>query len=325
MWTGLLVVGLAFLGYLSVQRLGYTHRRAVELAVPLALFMAVAGWAALLGRLRDRREVALAAGGRAAPMSRAVPLVLACALLASVLVWTGINVRSSLAADDGVDLRARHVDDAYAEALGWVRETGNDGDGVSVLVPDFYEQHGLALTLAGQKAVEYPAVRPDYFRTPSFWSGGMDRFWLVGEGVQVDAAEGVVVHANGRFRLLDLERGKAVIAAPYQLTAWYPFVLPGGDTATVARGAQILVLRTADVDGDVRLTVRAAPDAPLLVRLESSVSSTAVVPALVTGASDVPVTLPTGESLVVLDVFAELPQGGDAPTSIELEGVHRGR
>jgi hypothetical protein len=322
MWTGLLVVGLAFLGYLSVERLGYTQRRAVELAVPLALFMSVAGWAALLGRLRDRRQAAPDGGaGRVTRLQRSLPLVAVSVLLVSLFVWTGVNVRSSLASVHGIDLRARHVDDAYSEALSWVRAAG--AGNVSVLAPDFYEQHGIALTLEGEKAVEYPALRPDYFRTQSYWSGGTDRFWLVGEGVQVDADAGVVVHSNARFRLLDLQRGKAVIAAPSMLTAWYPLVLDHGDTATVAPGAQILVVRSAGVDGDVSLNVRAGPDSPLLVRMESHSSSDAAAPALVKGAAAVPVTLPAGDAPVVLDVVADPSQGGDAPGSIELEGIHR--
>lgn len=323
MWLGLLAVGLAFLAYLSVQRLGYTHRRAVEIAVPLALFMCAAGWAALVDRLRGRHPASADRPvGRLAP---ALPMAVTAALLACLVVWTGVNVRSSLASDDDVDLAGRHVDEAYAEAQGWVEEIGDDGEAVSVLVPDFFEQHWIAMALADEKAVEYPAVRADYFRTESFWSGGADRFWLVGDGVQVDADEGVVVETNARFRLLDLEQGEAVVAAPYRLGSWYPLVLPDSDTATIADGAGILVLRSPGGDGDVSLAVRAGPDTPLLVRLEPETAPTELEPVQVTGATDVQVTLPAGDSPVILDVDTALPGGGTAPMSIELEGIHRER
>jgi hypothetical protein len=57
--------------------------------------------------------------------------------------------------------------------------------------------------------------------------------------------------------------------------------------------------------------------------MEPHSSSGAAAPALVKGAAAVPVTLPAGDAPVVLDVVADPSQGGDAPGSIELEGIHR--
>jgi hypothetical protein len=323
MWIGLLAIGVPFLAYLSIENLGYTQRRAVEIAVPLALFMSVAGWGALVRFLAARTRRAGAADERPARLPR-VPLLTTAGLLAVLLVWSGVNVRSSLASDDSVDLPNRHVDDAYAAALGWVQEYGGpEGEAVSVLAPDFFAQHWIAITLADEEAVEYPAVRADYFRTESFWSPGTDRFWLVGNGVEVDADEGVVVESNARFRLLDLERGVAVIAAPSQLNGWFPVVLPDGDTSTLGN-AEVIVVRSPQAGADVVLTVRAGVDSPLQVRIESPGIPPAVGPAFFVRPSDILVSLPPSAAPVVLDIGAELPFGAQGANSIEMEGVRRG-
>lgn len=319
MWLGLLAVGLPFLGYLSLQKLGYTQRRAVEIAVPLALFMSVTGWSTLLARVRERT----AETGPRWRGVRVVPSLAAAALLAVALLWSGVNVRSSLAVDDGVDVAHRHVDASYAQAVGWVqRYGGHEGKDVSVLVPDYFEQHWLVISLADEEEVEYPAIRQDYFRTTSFWSGGTDRYWLVGDGVQVDADEGVVVAANDHFRLLDLSRGEAVLAAPFDLGTWFPAVLADDATATLG-DARLLVVTTPGAGTKVALTVRAGVSAPVDVSVGAPGQPPSVVDDLVARTVEMPLTLPEAGAPVVLDVHAVVASGVDASNSIEMAGIRR--
>jgi len=321
LWIGLLGVALPFIAWLSIQRLGYTQRRAVEIVLPLVLFIAVAGWVTLVARLsrgaggEGRRQVRV---GRwtGAPIA----LVLAAALLVPLVVFVGVNVRSSLSAFARADLAPRHVDSDFFDARQWVIDAGDED--VSVLVPSFFDQQWMTLVLRDDEQVEYPAIRPDYFRTESFWTGEADRFWLVGNGVQVDADPDVVVHSNARFRLLDLSRGEAVIAAPYGLTHW-DTGLWGDGGATTVDAAQALVIRTPGAGSAVTLRLRS----PLGESLDVSVAAPGAAPTVVDDLSlqpvDLPVALPAGTEPVLVDLVPQAPVGAVGPHRIEMAGVQR--
>ncbi|MCZ2823774.1 MULTISPECIES: hypothetical protein [unclassified Modestobacter] len=323
LWLGLLGAALPFIVWLSVQRLGYTQRRAVEIVLPLVLFIAVVGWVSLVRRLSRRsvtggqRQVRVVRWWAGAP----VAVVLAAALLGSLVVFAGVNVRSSLAAFARADLAPRHVDSDFSEARQWVAAAGEED--VSVLVPSFFDQQWMTLALLDDEQVEYPAIRPDYFRTESFWSGGVDRYWLVGIGVQVDADPAVVVHANDRFRMLDLSRGEAVIAAPYGLTDWDTGLWADGGATTVNAQAQALVVRTPGTGSAVTLTLRAPLGEPVDVAVGAAGAPPVVVDDLALQPVAAPVELPAGTAPVLVDLLPEAPVGAAGPQRIEMAGVQR--
>ena len=324
-WIGFIGVGAPFVLWLSLQGLGYTQRRAVELALPLGLFVSVLGWATLVERLRGSAPEWAARRGADPRRLRAVlPAAVVVIAVVPVLVWSGVNVRSSLAALAGTDLVARHVDDDFTEAEEWIGEFGGrEGSDVSVLVPAFFDQQWLGVALADEESVEYPTIRADYFRAVSFWSGGTDRYWLVGNGVQVDSDPEVVVRDNDRFRLLDLERGEAVVAAPYLLTGWNTTVQPDGAATTIG-DAQVLVLGTPGAESVV-LTLRSESAVPLDVEI----TAPGLPPLRAESVSATPapfeVPLPPGEQPVVLNLHVLGTPAPDANPWIEMAGIRRDR
>jgi hypothetical protein len=323
MWIGLLAVGLPFLVVLSVQGLGYTQRRAIEIAFPLALFVAVLGWGSAIDRVLGSSRIEERVQRLGAGLRRALPVAAVVVLCLPLLAWAAVNAWSSLHAWNRDDLPARHVDGTFAEAEAWVRDVGGaHGADVSVLVPSFFEQQWLTMGLRDVGAVEYPAVRPDYFRAQSFWSGGVDRYWLVGEGVQVDADAGVVVESNARFRLLDLSRGDAVLAAPYSLTQWNTAVRPDGGFTTTG-DAEVLVVRTSGAGDAVELTLRAESKAPVDVVITVADDWLADVDDLTTDPADLEVALPEGDDAVVLGLDATVGKDASAQNWVEMTGVRR--
>ncbi|KQS58080.1 hypothetical protein ASG36_16220 [Geodermatophilus sp. Leaf369] len=347
LWIGFVAAAVPFIAYLSVTGVGYTQRRALEIAVPVLLFAAVAGWGAAGTRLWARLNgsgrptpseprVARDSVGQRTPVvetdtgggSRLPRRIGAAALIAlaavPVAVWAGVNTRSSAAALlTPAEMQARHVDTDFSDAVGWVQDVGGSaGEDVSVVVPSFFEQQWLALSLEPLPDVEYPSVRSDYFRTQSFWDGRVDRYWLVGGGVQVDADPGVVVYANDRFRLLDLSRGDAVMAAPFGLDTWNTGVRPDGGFTTLG-DAQVLLVRSPDSTDGVALTVRAESAAALSVGLTAPDNPGQDLPALTAVPEAVEFALAPREQTLVVSVTATVPAGSDALNWIEMTGVER--
>ncbi|KQS73418.1 hypothetical protein [Modestobacter sp. Leaf380] len=331
-WLGFLAAGVPFIGYLSASGLGYTQRRALEIAVPVLLFMAVAGWGALVTRLARRLArpaspaVGRGTGDPARPVRWRRPAAVAVVLVAfvPVLTWAGVNTRSSLAAYlTPVDLQARHVDTDFSDAVGWVDEVGGaDGEGVSVVVPSFFEQQWLALSLEGEPDVEYPSVRSDYFRTQSFWDGGVDRYWLVGVGVAVDADPDAVVYSNDRFRLLDLDRASVVMAIPFGLDTWNTGARPDGGFTTLG-DADVLVVRSEQATGDVALTLRAESADPLDLTVAAPGNRPSTVEDLTPEPVTVDVAMRSGQQTTVISLAATTPPGSQALNWIEMAGVER--
>lgn len=331
-WIGLLVVGIPFIGLLTVNGLGYTQRRAIEISVPLLLVMAVFGWGALVTRLgravRPAGEASAAgppaARRTAADWRRAVVPVVAVVALVPVAVWAGVNARSSAASVLApVDLQARHVDTDFSDAVGWIQDVGGtDGADVSVAVPNFFDQQWLTLSLEDETDVEYPTLRADYFRTQSFWTGGVDRYWLVGNGVQVDADPGAVLYANDRFRLLDLDRGAVAMAVPFGLDNWNTGVRPDGGFTTLG-DAQVLLVRSAGLDADLEVTFRAESAAPVDVTASTPGGAVQEVPGLTSTPAGLTFDPPAGAQTLVVDLGATVPAGSDARNWIEMVGVER--
>ncbi|SCX51743.1 hypothetical protein SAMN03159343_2622 [Klenkia marina] len=319
--TGFAVSSTAVVGLLTAEGLDYAQRRAVEITFSVGLFLAVLGWASvasavtgLVRRFADRRRPAVA---------RLVAAGIASVVLVSLAAWVSLNARSSLDSLDPVALPGRHVDGSFTEAAAWVRELGGDeGEDLSVLVPQFFDQQWMTLVLADEDDVEYPALRPDYLRVSSYWSGGTDRYWLVGDGVQVAADPGVVIRQNDRFRLLDLDRGEAVVVAPYDLLNWNLFVRPGGGFATVG-DASALVVRTPGVSQQIQLTVRGESTAPLDVVVSTGRGISTSVDGLTADPEQVVVDLPSGSAPVVVSMQVDSPSDPAAARWVVLSGVTR--
>lgn len=326
---GFFAGGASFIAWVSLQGLGYTQRRAVEIAFPVALFISVTGYGALVHRPRragsDTRYRDVEHNPRLRGAMPVRMVALGALALGAVGVWSVVNVRSSLSAFEPQALQDRHVDGSFTDAREWVRDVGGpDGERVSVLVPSFFEQQWITLTLTDQKAVEYPALRPDYLRTGSFWGGGMDRFWLVGEGVQVDAEPGMLVQANARFRLFDLSRGDAVIAAPFGLERWNTEASPEGGFTTLG-DAEALIVRTPGAAGTVALTLRALSSEPLEVSVQADGSRAVVLESQAMPSDGVRLALPSDDPSVIVDISARGSGRSRDSTVIELTGVRRDR
>jgi hypothetical protein len=250
-------------------------------------------------------------------------VVISLGLLATTLVWAGMNARSNLHSFVESDLARRHVDDTFSDAAQWVRDVGGrEGQDVSVLVPSFFEQQWIAYELADEARVEYPGVRPSYLRTESYWRGGTDRFLLIGKGVQFDADPGVVVFANARFQMLDLSRGAAVVLAPHALTSWNTEVRGDGGFTTLG-SAKALVLRSPSAEEDVAITLRAEFPVPFDATVSAPGQAPVVVDEMTQQPVDVDLRLPAGNGPVVVDLQAERSSDPAVLHWIEMTGVHR--
>jgi hypothetical protein len=137
----------------------------------------------------------------------------------------------------------------------------------------------------------------------------------------VDAEPAVVVHANDRFRLLDLQAGSAALAAPYGLTAWDTNVRPDDAVGTLS-GADVLIVRTPGT-GAVLLGVRSGSADPLRLQVQVSGGVPPVSADLLTAAS-VEVPLPPGDDPVLLGLGAH-GRTADGLLPIEMTGIYRGR
>jgi hypothetical protein len=253
-------------------------------------------------------------------MPVALVAVLAIGFLA---VWAGLNTRTNLAAFYEPSLAPRHIDNDFSDAAQWVRDVGGpEGEDVSVLVPSFFEQQWIAYSLADEQDVEYPGVRPSYFRTESYWAGGTDRYLLIGQGVQWDGDPDVEVFGNARFKLLDLSRGDAVIVAPHVLTGWNTQVRADGGFTTLGN-AKALVLRSPSADRDISFTLRSEFAAPFDATVTATGEPPVVVDDMTQEAVDVPIELPAGHEPVVVDLATEVPTDPTVAYWIELAGVSR--
>jgi len=305
-WWGLLLVGLGYLAMITVEQRGFTQLRAVLLFTPLALLACAAGWDGL------RRHVGR---GRHQYWSKAV----GWALVPVLVLWVGVNMRTVWAQVNPDYIASRHVNADYLEAADWVAELGGaDGTDVSVLVPDFFPQLWIGFLLREDDAVSYPILNPSYFRVGEFWGGELDRYLLVGSGVQVDADPGAIVRSNGTFTLLDTSAGAVTVVAPDGLASWFPHTQPGGEFSGYM-GNTLLVLRSPGASENVSVAMSTTePTAPLSVELvgqDGNVSSAE----LTNTPQTIPVTVPDQSWVVTIEPKADAPAVG----TVQLQGVTR--
>jgi hypothetical protein len=324
-WLGLLTVGLGYVAVLTAGHHGYTQMRAVSLLLPLLLLAAVAGWAGLVRLLVHRTRPRRAPGRRHARVrTRRAVAAVAASLVAVAALAVVVNLRAAPASLDRALVESRSVDADFREAARWVAAHGGDeGEDVTVVAPDLFDQMWLAYVLRDDDLVSYASLRPDYLRTGQFWAGETDPWLLVGRGAVVDAPDGAVVEENDRFRLVDTSVGPVTAVVPGPAAAqWYPFAPTGPDgTSTGMIGPDlgtVLLWRSDLATGDVEVTLR--------------VPSAQTVSVAIDGGE--PVSLPVVDQQVGIPVGADVPSGavltvdlgGDGVadgTQFELEGVHR--
>ena len=210
-YAALLLVGLLLAVYMvTVRERPYTQQRVVQLWLPLVLLVTAAGWDRLWRIVRERGATG---SGRRRRRPARRPIAVAAAGLTGAgvfIVGNGVVVHDrELAAK----ARERHVGPEFAQAAGWVRELGGDeGDEAAVLVADFFSQLWITDALRDETEVSYPSLHPSYQYQLSYWDGNIRR-WLLTDRRGIRTVDrGVVVRKNARFALLDLSRGRAVVA-----------------------------------------------------------------------------------------------------------------
>ena len=305
-WWGLLLVGLGYIAMLTVEQRGYTQLRSILLFTPLALLACAAGWDGLRRKVRRRGHQY---------WSKAI----GWALVPVLALWVGVNVRTVWAQVNPDYIASRHVNDDYLEAADWVAELGGaEGADVSVLVPDFYPQLWMGFLLREDDAVSYPILNPSYFRVGEFWAGELDRYLLVGSGVQVDADPGAIVGSNSTFTLLDTSAGAVTVVAPDGLGAWFPHTQPGGEFSGYT-GNTLLVLRSPGAPENVSLELSTTePATPLSVELVGQDGNVASAE-LTNTPQPIAVTVPDESWVVTIEPEADAPAVG----TVQLQGEAR--
>lgn len=249
--------GLGLTAMATLTSRGYLQDRLVTLVVPLVLWVCVGGWALLVGELR-----------RPPPLRRRRLVATSVAAVGLLVAGVGLvgNVRTTVAHADRWAGTPRLVGGEYAVLASWARELGGpDGQDITVVVPDLFQQMWVLYELRGLPAVSYTSLHHDYLVHDRYWSGELDRYLLVGPGVPTSAAPGVIVRSVGGFRLLDLQRGAAVVLAPTAMDSWGEFV-DGAGTLAAGPQSRMVVLRSPGSPDRLSLRISsAAPGAVLTV------------------------------------------------------------
>lgn len=231
----------------SLHYFPYGQFRAVVVGLPIAIMIAVAGYAELVRRVGVTRT----------------PRVAVAALLACLVALGGVFLSANLRATrvfGAYDISHRHVDRDFQVMSAWAhRVAGPDGANLSVLVPDHFDQVWSMYVLRDLPKANFPFLYSDYTSDQplQFNDGRLRPYAVVGADAFVDAAPGVVVGRTNRFLLLDLTRGSAAVA------------LGAVNVSPVERNGStkrlwmlddpvLLVAHTPDVHG-VRLTMAANP------------------------------------------------------------------
>lgn len=320
-WLGLLGVGLGYVAVLTAGHHGYTQMRAVALLLPLVLLPAAAGWGAAVHRaVRATRPGTAGRGSR--PTARWAVAAGAVLLVGVTCLGAALNLRSAVAGLDRDLAESRAVGADFREAARWVAEHGGtQGEGVTVAVPDLFDQMWSAYELRDDDLVSYLALRPDYLLTGQFWAGEPDRWLLVGRGAAVSAPESAVVAENDRFRFLDTSGVPVAAAVPGPADVWYPFAVDDAVAGPVMVGpdlGEVLLWRSDQETGPLELELRVPVSASVAVAVDDGPYQ--VLP-VVDQIVRVPVgaDVPSGAVLTV-DVAADGVAGDE---QFELRGVHR--
>lgn len=305
-----LLPAVPIFAYLAATSGIYVYQRSVDMLTPIAMCVVAIG----LDRVSRAPAVLPTAIRRGS-----APLAGALAAVTSLSLWA-----PSVFADHAETTLGEEFDQAAA----WVHPRVDDG-GVAVLDGDFFEQLGLAESLADSPDVDYPYLRGDlgYLAEgmpESFWSGGDERYLLVGAGVASSVAPDAEVADNARFVLVDRRRGGIAVVSPFAPNRlWQPSPTPGG-VYPAESGASLLIWVSPDVE-DVSIVLGGcdgAPSPPQVGRVEfdepgwSAVASSNRIE--VTRDED------AGAHTVITVELAHSSDAGTDGSCFVLEGVGRG-
>lgn len=318
LWFLLLAVGLGYVALVTVQGRGYTQMRSASLLLPLLLLATVAGWSALLRVLRRSGP-----GGGRTRLRMQLAGALSIGLVASSGIWVLVNLRTAAGTLDRAFVTSRHVDATYDDLTGWVDDLGRgDGSDLTVLVPDLFAQNWVAHALRDEPLTSYPALRPDYLGTTSYWAGELDPYLLVGPGAHLDAEDAAVIESNERFTMVDMTRGAVVAVTPLELPTWVPAATAAGAMTGPDCGT-ILVIRSPFAEGPVSL-VLGSRDELGTVEVIVTVSETGRTVRATVDADGEPVVVDLGDLLTAtleIDVAAD---GTGSAALFDLIGVSDG-
>lgn len=322
-WLPIVAGSVAVIGYLTfVHRFPYGQQRAVQVAVPLVLLTSAAGFALLISRLWSQ-------------LRRVGSLIIA-ALLSVPLAAAGagfplVNIASSVRWERDFHIAARTVDPSLLEGVSWVQDLDPSGSDTMIVNSNFFEQLWLTYELRHQEQLAWPVLYPDYMHIDRYarWDGRLRRYALVGRDDYVDADAGVTVKENGRFRLLDLSLGEAMIGIPS--VNW------GGGERTAEGVAhwmgdvgQMVVIRTSGARVDVVVEGRAMVDlAPLTLSVLTAERESVAELSVPADLTEYRLPLPDRPRVLLFFVNAQparQPSSGDDARSLSfyLSDVHRG-
>lgn len=240
LWVALIVSSLVLVFYLgSIHRFPYAQQRAVELSLPLLILACAAGWDAALKLPRG--------GGNS--RVRLVQIAMSGAVLVVVgSVFVVLNSRTALKPALATLLPQRTVDSNFTEAMTWVSELADPtGAHLTVISANFFEQTWLTYLLRTRPATDFAFLFSDYNKvSPFLYSDSRRRrFALVGREAYLDADARVVIRRNERFKLLDFERGSALVAQPASGAGfWDAEQSPAGTSYWMQNGGKIAIFRS---------------------------------------------------------------------------------
>lgn len=208
--------GLALSVYLvTVRDRPYSQQRAVQLLLPLVLVVAAIGWDRAWSVVRTRRLDNAAGRRRDRPATSVGARLLTAGALGGAAVFLVSNSLVAHSLHLPAVARDRHVGDEFDQAAQWVRSyDGPSGAQTSVVVGDFFSQLWISDRLRGSSGVSYPTLHPSYQGQSSYWDREPRRWLLTDSTALQRVGRDVVVASNDRFALLDLSRGRAVVAVP---------------------------------------------------------------------------------------------------------------
>jgi hypothetical protein len=290
----------------------YGQARALQITSILVVLVAVAGVATLIERLhRSLHWRGLAVPAVGAALAAALALVVADHATIDSAVLT--------------DASHQHVDATFTEAAQWVGGVGgSSGSNVTVIAPDYFDQLWILYALRDRPGVNYPFLFPEYTHVSKFQfdDGRVRRYVLVDTPLFLDADPSVIVARNARFTLLDLSRGRAVVAvglsgfssegsgASYQ--QWLGYI-----------GDLVLVQSPSTIHPELRMAANPALGTVPLTLDEIGGSTQHVTTPVAGGTFDVDVGARTVSVFQVISLAGATPRGPTqpSPASVVLTGV----
>lgn len=239
LWAGLVVAFAALVARMVLISYGYSLLRVIQTGMPVVLLAVAVGLASVA-------SFGLRWWQRA-------PLVLAVSL--SMLGVSAVNL---MAAYKWTAFRApRQTIIEAREATGWVHQVADQrGSNIMVIVPDLPDQLWTMDGLFDLPDVEYSLLEQSYATARYTDWVADDRYVLVGAGAFVAGDESAVISSNRRFKLIDMTKGKVVVAAPNEERLWSHF---NNGTMTANVPASVKVLRSPSAPTSATVTLGVAP------------------------------------------------------------------